>query len=138
MRFPAPSLPICDGAVAFQAEPDVTLQVRSTVWECRSRSGRGCCRLYGMRRAECGFYRERDGGIMRPMTRAFVLAGCVCLIVVVLTHVAEWWQIFPGMGWGMPKSPGHYLDLVSAIVGTVLLLAVGLVRFGTRKKEPDG
>ena len=75
---------------------------------------------------------------MRPMTRAIVLAGCVCLIVVVLTHVAEWLQIFPGMGWGMPNSPGHYLDLVSAIIGTILLLAAGLVRFGTRKKEPAG
>jgi hypothetical protein len=28
-----------------------------------------------------------------------------------LTHVAERFDLFPGMGWGLPNSPGHYLDL---------------------------
>jgi hypothetical protein len=32
-----------------------------------------------------------------------------------LTHVAERLRILPGMGWGLPDSPGHYLDLVCAI-----------------------
>jgi hypothetical protein len=32
------------------------------------------------------------------------------------------------MGWGLPNSPGHYLDLFSAIAGIVLLLAACLVR----------
>jgi hypothetical protein len=32
------------------------------------------------------------------------------------------------MGWGLPDSPGHYLDLTSAISGAVLLLAAGIVR----------
>lgn len=32
------------------------------------------------------------------------------------------------MGWGLPNSPGHYLDLFSAISGPVLLLAAGIVR----------
>ena len=57
------------------------------------------------------------------MPKLLALAGCVCLVVVVLTHVAERWHIFPGMGWGLPDSPGHYLDLASAITGPVLLLA---------------
>ena len=52
-----------------------------------------------------------------------VLGGCACLLVVALTHVAERWHIFSGMGWGLPNSPGHYLDLFSAIAGMVLLLA---------------
>jgi hypothetical protein len=43
------------------------------------------------------------------------------LVVVLLTHVAERFQLFPAMGWGRPDSPGHYIDLVSALVALVLL-----------------
>jgi hypothetical protein len=57
------------------------------------------------------------------MRRWLALTGVVCLIVVVLTHVAEHWHIFPAMGWGQPNSPGHYLDLSSAILGVTLILA---------------
>ncbi|HYM01734.1 MAG TPA: hypothetical protein VET85_02245 [Stellaceae bacterium] len=57
------------------------------------------------------------------MRRWLVLAGIGCLAVMVLTHVAEHWRILPGMGWGQPNSPGHYLDLSSAILGAILLLA---------------
>ena len=46
--------------------------------------------------------------------RCLLLLGFVCLVIVVLTHVAEMLQIFPDMGWGLPNSRGHYLDLVSA------------------------
>jgi hypothetical protein len=53
--------------------------------------------------------------------RRLQLLGVVCLIIVVLTHVAESFQIFPGMGWGLPNSARHYLDLVSAILGFTLL-----------------
>jgi len=49
--------------------------------------------------------------------------GCVCLLVVVLTHVAEHFHLLPGMGWGFPNSPGHYLDLFSAVSGIALLVA---------------
>jgi hypothetical protein len=55
-----------------------------------------------------------------------LLLGSVGLIVVVLTHVAEALHIFPSMGWGLPDSAGHYLDLVSAILGSVLL-SLGLL-----------
>jgi hypothetical protein len=47
--------------------------------------------------------------------------GAACLVVAILTHVAERFDLFPGMGWGLPHSPGHYLDLVSAILGCTLL-----------------
>ncbi|HKD57328.1 MAG TPA: hypothetical protein VKD45_07445 [Hyphomicrobiaceae bacterium] len=50
------------------------------------------------------------------------------MIVMVLTHVAERFAILPGMGWGLPGSPGHYLDLFSAASGVVLLLAAGIAR----------
>jgi hypothetical protein len=29
----------------------------------------------------------------------------------VFTHIAEKLHLFPGVGWGLPDSPGHYLDL---------------------------
>jgi hypothetical protein len=61
------------------------------------------------------------------MTRFLLLAGCSCLIVVVLTHVAERLQLLPGMGWGLSDSPGHYLDLISAIAGVTLLLMAGVL-----------
>ena len=57
-----------------------------------------------------------------------LLAGFGCLIVVGLTHVAEALHILPGMGWGLPDSPGHYLDLVSALLGISLLLAAAIMR----------
>jgi hypothetical protein len=57
----------------------------------------------------------------RAMARILRLVGCACLLIVVLTHVAERWQILPGMGWGLPNSPGHYLDLFSALLGVALL-----------------
>ena len=59
----------------------------------------------------------------RKSVRSLGLAGSVCLLIVVLTHVAEAWHVLPGMGWGLPNSPGHYLDLFSAISGVVLSLA---------------
>ena len=65
---------------------------------------------------------------MHELARLLALAGCGCLVVVVLTHIAEKLHLLPGMGWGLPDSPGHYLDLVSAIAGGVLLLAAYVVR----------
>jgi hypothetical protein len=62
------------------------------------------------------------------MSRALGLAGCACLFVVVLTHVAERFHLLPSMGWGLPNSPGHYLDLFSAIAGVALLLAAFVLR----------
>jgi len=58
--------------------------------------------------------------------RVLQIIGAILLGVVVLTHVAERFQIFPGMGWGLSNSPGHYLDLASAILGC-LLLALGVL-----------
>ena len=58
--------------------------------------------------------------------RRLLLSGIVCLVIVVLTHIAEMLNVFPGMGWGLPDSPGHYLDLVSAVLGWMLLI-VGII-----------
>jgi len=62
------------------------------------------------------------------MPRRLLLAGCVCVAVVMFTHVAERFDILPGMGWGLPNSPGHYLDLFFAAAGVLLLLGAGAVR----------
>ncbi len=48
------------------------------------------------------------------------MVGASCLVVVVLTHVSEALQLFPGMHWGAEHSVGHYLDLGSAVVGLTL------------------
>ena len=55
--------------------------------------------------------------------RLLLLLSFVCLVIVVLTHLAEMFHLFPGMGWGLPNSPGHYLDFVSAVLGSILLIA---------------
>ena len=66
--------------------------------------------------------------------RLLQVIGAGCLVVVVLTHVAEAYKLFPVMGWGLPTSPGHYLDLVSAILGCVLL-PVGLLGDATASRK---
>jgi hypothetical protein len=45
--------------------------------------------------------------------------------LVVLTHVAEALQVFPGMHWGEEHSIGHYVDLSGAVLG-VILFPLGL------------
>ena len=48
------------------------------------------------------------------------LFGAACLVVVALAHVAEALQLLPWMHWGLERSPGHYLDLGSAVLGLTL------------------
>lgn len=53
-----------------------------------------------------------------------IIAGAVAvLVIMVLTHIAETYSLVPQMGWGRPDTPGHYVDLVSAIAGLALVLA---------------
>ena len=61
--------------------------------------------------------------------RWLLLLGVTCLAIMVLSHVAEKLHVFPGMGWGLPNSPGHYLDFVSAVLGSALLIAGIMVSF---------
>jgi hypothetical protein len=60
--------------------------------------------------------------------RRFIFGASACLVVLILTHVAEALRILPGMGWGLPNSPGHYLNLFSAASGIILLLLACVVR----------
>src|SRR6516225_547976 len=76
------------------------------------------------RRSPCAHWLRVDNRGKRRVTiwRFLQLLGAACLLIVVLTHVAEAFRIFPALGWGLPNSAGHYLDLASAILGCTLLL----------------
>ncbi len=56
----------------------------------------------------------------RTVSSFLQLAGAGCLVIVVLCHVFEVFNLFPQMGWGLEHSVGHYLDLWSAILGLSL------------------
>jgi hypothetical protein len=71
----------------------------------------------------------------RSTAARLLLLGAACLVLVVLTHVAEALQIFAFMGWGQPDSAGHYVDLTSAILGCTLLVAGLLVAVLDHRKN---
>jgi hypothetical protein len=54
-----------------------------------------------------------------------------------LTHVAEAFHLFSVMGWGQPTSAGHYVDLISAILGCTLLPLGLLGNAFTRRKNSN-
>ena len=66
--------------------------------------------------------------------RLLLLAAVICLTVMVLAHIAERLHIFPAMGWGLPNSPGHYLDLTSAVLG-VALSVVALITWAIKRGQ---
>jgi len=68
----------------------------------------------------------------RTLSALLQLLGAGCLLVVVLTHVAEALHILPSMGWGEPHSIGHYADLASALLGITLLLAAFVAAPGAK------
>jgi hypothetical protein len=61
----------------------------------------------------------------RSIAASVQCLGAAFLIVVVFAHIAEALSLFPSMGWGLPHSMGHYIDLTSAICG---LLRAGEVK----------
>jgi hypothetical protein len=71
--------------------------------------------------------RERTPGLFLQ------LVGAGCLIMVVLTHIAEALHLFPSMGWGRADSIGHYLDLSSAVLGLTLFPAGYLFHAATKR-----
>ncbi|MGH8202812.1 MAG: hypothetical protein ACREVO_21000 [Steroidobacteraceae bacterium] len=72
----------------------------------------------------------------KPTLPAIVqLLGAILLVVVVLTHIAETLRLLSEMGWGRPATPGHYLDLISAIGGVTFLVTGYWLR---RFKSPAG
>jgi hypothetical protein len=68
--------------------------------------------------------------------RCLLFLGLVCLTIMVFTHVAERLRLFSSMGWGLPDSPGHYLDFVSAILGCALLVT-GMIWISFNRRRPN-
>jgi hypothetical protein len=66
------------------------------------------------------------------------LVGTASMLVMVLTHLCEALDLFPWMQWGLERSAGHYLDLLSAILG-VTLFPIGYLwtslRMNPRSKQ---
>src|SRR5579864_264117 len=56
------------------------------------------------------------------------LGGAISLVIVVFTHVCEALGLFPWMHWGAEGSPGHYLDLLCAVLGLTLFPAGHILR----------
>lgn len=48
------------------------------------------------------------------------LLGASGLMVVLLTHIAEAFELLSWMHWGSEHSAGHYIDLGGAILGLIL------------------
>ena len=67
--------------------------------------------------------KPRHAGALALIGWYLMLLGAGCLIIVVLTHVCEAFHWFPVMRWGLKHSPGHYLDLIAAILGLIFLPA---------------
>ena len=63
------------------------------------------------------------------------LIGAGCLVVAVLTHIAEALNLFPRMQWGLNHSVGHYVDLWSAILGLTLFPTGYLLHALTRRRN---
>ena len=55
--------------------------------------------------------------VARRLPTLLQVLGAAGLVIVTLIHVCEALRLFPVMGWGLEGSPGHYLDLVSAVCG---------------------
>ena len=62
-------------------------------------------------------YRRR-----RTLGTLLQLIGIPFLLIVALSHVCDAFGLVPSMGWGQPGSPGHYVDLMAAVVGTITVL----------------
>ena len=75
-----------------------------------------------------GHRKGKDGtGILQLISSAL-------LAVMVCTHFAEAFHLIPQMGWGLPHSPGHCIDLVSAWGGVALFALGYLVRKVARRR----
>jgi hypothetical protein len=57
--------------------------------------------------------------------------GIGCFGVMALTHVFEAFSIAPTFGWGRPRSFGHFIDLVAAVLGVTLVVTSFLLQHRT-------
>ena len=62
------------------------------------------------------------------------LLGAGCLLLVILTHLAEGAHLFPWMNWGREHSVGRYLDLGSAVLAGALF-PLGYLLYAVGKRH---
>src|SRR5437899_6117896 len=74
------------------------------------------------------FLRERTLGSFLQ------LLGAGCLMMVILTHLCEALHVFSWMHYGQEHSVGHYLDLLSAVLG-VTLFSIGYLLHALSKRQ---
>lgn len=60
------------------------------------------------------FLRERETSSLLQ------LLGAASLVLVVLAHICEGLDLFPAMRWGEEQGAGHYIDVISAVLGLTL------------------
>jgi|SRR6185312_17284789 len=70
----------------------------------------------------------------RRFSTLLQVLGSAGLVIVSLTHVCEALHLFPIMGCGSERSPGHYLDLGSAVCGFTLL-PLGYLLYALRRAK---
>jgi hypothetical protein len=58
----------------------------------------------------------------RNLASTLQALGLSCFGVMALTHAFEAFAIFPTLGWGQPRSVGHYIDLIAALSGVALMV----------------
>src|SRR5581483_956244 len=63
---------------------------------------------------------RKPNSAARRLSTLLQVLGSAGLMIVALAHVCEALHLFPVMGWGSERSPGHYLDLGSAVCGFTL------------------
>jgi hypothetical protein len=80
------------------------------------------------------FWAVRQFSRKRTVPTLLQVLGAGCLVAVVLTHICEAIHLFPWMHWGDQHSVGHYLDLLSAVLG-VTLFPVGYLIDALRKRR---
>lgn len=78
-------------------------------------------------------YRKR-----RAIGPALQFLGTACLIAVALAHFFEEWAIFPAVGWGQPRSIGHYIDLGAMTAGVTLVSAGLFFQYGRAMFKSEG
>lgn len=77
-------------------------------------------------------YRKR-----RTIDSLLLLLGVACFVMMALTHVFESFAIFPALGWGQPRSIGHYIDLGAVVLGVTFVFASLLLIYARRASRSN-
>ena len=65
------------------------------------------------------------------------VVGAGGLVVVILAHLCEALHLLSWLGWGLEHSPGHYVDLLSAVL-SVTLFPLGYLADALARRDVRG